>query len=289
MDTSQKLGVRREHDVQAMDGRSRSASASSTGLVGPALRGIVQQFALVDRFDLSHTPTLHDRGPSLKSSPHTPHRSSCPGFRFRTDAFSVHALPVRLSAEVVLGWAASFFSHASLPPAPYFVMTALLLPDDQPHNHFPSHSTQCHAFIHASLYICSGRFLVSLIFSTYTRRVSSPRSYFLYSFSIPAIVPRLCRIMPRLPLLDLVTSFAPGSSLLHLFGPRPTLRGRAAGEGALAERGRRVWSGGVSWEGEATGEEVGVLPEAESTPSSPRRVGCCGWVVSSGGVGGRRG
>ena len=163
VDASQKLGVRREHDVQAMDGWSRSASASSIGLAGPALRGIAQQFALVDRFDLSPTPTLHDRGPSLKSSPYTPHRSGCHGFQFRTDAFSVHAHSVRLSAEVALGWAASFSSHASFPPAPYLVMTALLLPDDQPHNHFPSHSTQCHAFIHASLYICSGRFLVSLI------------------------------------------------------------------------------------------------------------------------------
>ena len=120
--------------------------------------------------------------------------------------------------------------------------------------------------------------------ATYTRRVSSPRSYFPY-FPFPLSPPRLCRIMPRL-LVAGSRYFAPGSSLLHLFGPRPTLRGRAAGEGALAERGRRVWSGGVGWKWEAAGEEVGVPPEAESTPSSLRRMGC--WCGGDGGSGGGR-
>ena len=86
--------------VQAMDGRSRNASPSSMGWVGRTLLGIVQQLVLVDWFDLSHIPTLHDWGPSLKSLPRT-HLidQAAPGFRFCTDAFSVHAYPVHLASQ----------------------------------------------------------------------------------------------------------------------------------------------------------------------------------------------
>ena len=54
---------------RAMDGRAMLSA--SAGLARLVLQGIVQHLALADWFDLSHTATLFDRGPSLKSSPHT--------------------------------------------------------------------------------------------------------------------------------------------------------------------------------------------------------------------------
>ena len=59
VDVSQELGVRREQDAQVVVGRSRRLWPSSLGWSARvAHTEMVQQFTLVDRFDLSDTLTL---------------------------------------------------------------------------------------------------------------------------------------------------------------------------------------------------------------------------------------